>query len=163
MNDITAEGQAAADALNRDIPSRIIRDIVRKTPVIILIPGEASISLDTPKFTVTDRPDLLRVARQLDHLMLAIVQAKEEMIVVLDQFATLVGARIYTLTDLPDLSILSTDRLITNRYEVLSYHYLPEIVKHLQTISADASGLEKPVEFSDSFSENERIVKLGNQ
>lgn len=124
-----------ADAVNRDVASRILRDINRKKRVIILIPGTATVTVDYPKISLAAADDLLRVGTQLSSTGLALCQAEGAMIMVLERFAQLIGARIYGLTDLPDLSMIPTDQLVMNSYEPVSYHEIPTVLDHVKTTS----------------------------
>lgn len=129
--------QDQMDSMNQDIASRILKDVNRKTRVIILIPGAASTTVDFPKITLAANDDLLRVAESLSRHGLALVQAEGTLIPTLEQFAQLTLARIYGLTDLPDLSITPTDQLLTNKYEPLSYHDLATVLEHVKSLSAN--------------------------
>lgn len=121
------------DALTQTAPSRILRDINRKKRVILVIVGEASVTVSHPKITLADHDDLIRVACELSQLSIAVVQASSEMIVPLHTFAELVRARIYAVTDLPDLQVHPTDQLLLNRYEPVSYHELGMVFDHMKT------------------------------
>lgn len=129
--------QDQMDSMTQDIASRILKDINRKTRVIILIPGAASTTVDFPKVTLAANDDLLRVAEGLSRHGLALVQAEGAMIPTLEQFAQLTLARIYGLTDLPDLAITPTDQLLTNKYEPLSYHDLATVLEHVKSLSTN--------------------------
>lgn len=128
--------QAQMDSMGQDIASRILKDINRKTRVIILIPGSASATTQYPKIDLAANDDLLRVADQLLRHGLSLVQTRGVMLPVLDQFSQLIESRIYTLTDLPDLDIDPTDQLLTNRYEPLSYHDLGIVIEHVEAMNS---------------------------
>lgn len=143
--------QQQADSTSNDIASRILRDVNRKTRVIVLIPGTASVSVNYPKVTLSTEDDLLRVAVELSKSGLTLVQAEGPLISTLDQFAQLLKARIYGLTDLPDLSISPTDQLMLNRYEPLSYFSLPTVLDHVKSLTAVPDGVASLV-FDEAFS-----------
>lgn len=127
---------AQSDALSLDVSSRILRDVNRKKRVIVLIPGTATVSLDYPKITASTEDDLLRVACGLQNVGLCLVQAEGSMIITVETFSQLISARIYALTDLPDLSVMPADQMLFNKYEQLSYHELPLVLDHLRAMSA---------------------------
>ena len=137
---MTYEEQSAsqADALSTDISSRILKDVNRKQRVIVLIPGTATVTVDYPKITVTTEDDLLRVAAELLTSGLCLVQAEGSSIITVENFAQIVHARIYALTDLPDLSILPVDQMLLNKHEQLSYHQLPTLLDHLRVMNANS-------------------------
>lgn len=139
MNDDEERRQEQMDSQIPDIASRILKDINRKTRVIILIPGSALTTVDFPKVTLAANDDLLRVSESLSRHGVALVQAEGAMIPVLEQFSQLLTARIYGLTDLPDLSVSPTDQLLTNKYEPLSYHDLALVLDHVKTLTATES------------------------
>lgn len=122
------------DALTQTAPSRILRDINRKKRVILMIVGEASVTVSHPKITLSDHDDLIRVACELHELSICVVQSSSEMIVPLHTFAELVRARIYAVTDLPDLQVHPTDQLLLNRYEPVSYHELGMVFDHMKAV-----------------------------
>lgn len=138
MNDYAKQLEEQADSFNPDIASRILKDINRKTRVIILIPGTATVSVDYPKVTLAASDDLLRVAIELSRTGLALVQAEGSLIPTLEQFSQLLQTRIYGLTDLPDLSIKPTDQLLLNKYEPISYHSLPTVLDHIKALETMA-------------------------
>lgn len=120
-----------SDSLQRDIASRILKDVNRKKRVIILIPGTAMVAVDYPKISISSPDDILRVGTQLSQTGLALCQCEGQLIMVIERFAQIIGARIYGLTDLPDLSISPSDQLMMNSYEPVSYHELPLILAHV--------------------------------
>lgn len=147
---MTYEEQSAsqADALSTDISSRILRDVNRKQRVIVLIPGTATVTVDYPKITVTAEDDLLRVAAELLSSSLCLVQAEGSSIVLVENFAQIVHARIYALTDLPDLSIMPVDQMLLNKHEQLSYHQLPTLLDHLRVMNANGDQAS-PIKFDE--------------
>lgn len=124
--------QEQEEALNSNAPSRILRDINRKKRVILVIVGDASIHVSHPKITLSDPDDLLRVAVELSRHSLAVVQVSSDMLIPLHSFSEIVRARIYAITDLPDLQVHPTDQLLLNRYEPVSYHELAMVFDHLK-------------------------------
>lgn len=120
------------DAMLKDVSSRILRDVNRKTRAIILIPGTAQITLRSPKVSVAGSDDLLRVAVALQHSGLVVVQAIGPELTLVDHFAQLIGARIYRLADLPGLESTPADQMLSNKYDVLPYPELETVLAHVE-------------------------------
>lgn len=129
------------DALGQTTPSRILRDINRKKRVILVIVGDASVTVSHPKITLADHDDLIRVAVELNKLSICVVQASSDMLMPLHSFAELVRARIYAVTDLPDLQVHPTDQLLLNRYEPVSYHDLGTVFEHMKVVDENTINL----------------------
>lgn len=119
------------DQPGQNTPSRILRDLNRKRRVILVIVGDASVTLTHPKITLSEHDDLIRVATALSSTGLAVVQTSSEMLMPLHTFAELLHVRIYAVTDLPDLQVHPTDQLLLNRYEPVSYHELGMVFEHI--------------------------------
>lgn len=131
------------DPTNSNTPSRVLRDIMRKKQVILVIVGQASVTITHPKITLSDPRDLLRIAVELEKDGLAVVQASSEMLVPLHSLSELVHARIYAVTDLPDLEVHPTDQLLLNRYEAVSYHDLGMVFDHIKEMNANTADIEE--------------------
>lgn len=137
---MTSEQQ---DALSQPAASRILRDINRKKRVILVIVGDASVTVSHPKVTLSDHDDLIRVACELNKLSICVVQVSSEMLVPLHTFSELVRARIYAVTDLPDLQVHPTDQLLLNRYEPVSYHDLGMVFDHMKTVDENTADFDE--------------------
>lgn len=131
------------DPTNSSTPSRVLRDIMRKKQVILVIVGQASVTITHSKITLSDPRDLLRIAVELEKDGLAVVQASSEMLVPLHSLSELVHARIYAVTDLPDLEVHPTDQLLLNRYEAVSYHDLGMVFDHIKEMNANTADIEE--------------------
>lgn len=137
---MTSEQQ---DALNQSAPSRILRDINRKKRIILVIVGDASVTVNHPKVTLSDPDDLIRVACELNKLSLCVVQSSSDMLMPLHSFAELVRARIYAVTDLPDLQVHPTDQMLLNRYEPVSYHDLGMVFEHIKQVDEQTADFDE--------------------
>lgn len=116
VNEADRELEDARSSTASNAARRFLKDSLRESDVVVVLIGETSFAFSTDlKIVQVNTPrDLSRVAVAVLERKVAVAQVTADTYMMLEQFASLVHARLYLLVDVPDLNQTPQEKMLVS-------------------------------------------------